>query len=326
MGKLIGMNRIRPSALGRKRAICLERAICAVEMMERRVLMSTTITVTSTLDDGGGSVHGSGSSLTADELRNALDYTNTASSGIGPVTIDLTGLSGTVSLEGPLDLSTSAFPIEINGPGANILSINGDENGNVFVVDSESAPITASISGLTLTGGSVSGSGGGIENHGVLTLSNCTITGDSAFEGFGLPFPTGNGGGIYNAGTLNVSGCTISHNTTDNSGAGIFNSANGTLTITNTTIGGSDAMTEGNVSGLNGGGIFNAAERPGPPHETPHRQHGRLRGQPFLGREPGKIQRHKHLHGFGINPLCQIRQKGALDPLLSCWRRCQRRQ
>ena len=41
--------------------------------------------------------------------------------------------------------------------------------------------VTASISGLTITGGNVSVSnGGGLDNYGTTTLTNCTVSGNSA--------------------------------------------------------------------------------------------------------------------------------------------------
>ena len=40
--------------------------------------------------------------------------------------------------------------------------------------------VTATISGLTITGGSTSGNGGGLYNDGTLTLTGCTVSGNSA--------------------------------------------------------------------------------------------------------------------------------------------------
>src|SRR5947208_927397 len=50
---------------------------------------------------------------------------------------------------------------------------------------------------------SAPGFGGGILNHGTLTISACTVSG--TVMGFGQ------GGGIFNDGTLNVIGCTVSN-------------------------------------------------------------------------------------------------------------------
>ena len=79
---------------------------------------------------------------------------------------------------------------------------------------------TVTISGLTITNGHASDSGGGIYNdHAVLILNDCTISDNSA---------SGNlGGGIHNDGnnsgraTLEINNSLI----TNNSGGGIYNDA-----------------------------------------------------------------------------------------------------
>ena len=40
--------------------------------------------------------------------------------------------------------------------------------------------VTASISGVTITGGNAGYDGGGLYNYGTTTLTNCTISGNSA--------------------------------------------------------------------------------------------------------------------------------------------------
>ena len=64
------------------------------------------------------------------------------------------------------------------------MTVSGGGTSRVFQVD---AGVTASISGLTITGGNAGYStGGGLYNDGTATLTNCTVSGNSA---------TGNGGG-----------------------------------------------------------------------------------------------------------------------------------
>jgi predicted outer membrane repeat protein len=71
------------------------------------------------------------------------------------------------------------------------------------------ANTTVTVSGLTIrNGGSISGTGvyqtpydgegGAILNFGRLTVSNCTLLGNLAFQ---------SGGAIYNAGSMTLSGC-----------------------------------------------------------------------------------------------------------------------
>src|SRR4029077_8881862 len=79
--------------------------------------------------------------------------------------------------------------------------------------------------GLTITNGvaNATSRGGGIFNESsTLTVSNCTISGNSAPNAFGV------GGGIYNEvgfsnGTLVVLNCTLSGNSAGDNGGGIFN-------------------------------------------------------------------------------------------------------
>jgi hypothetical protein len=96
----------------------------------------------------------------------------------------------------------------------------------------------AGLSGLTVANGTE----GGIQNLGTLSISNCTVSGNSEFS---APL----GGGITNAvaAVLMVSGCTISNNPGE-FGGGIFNE--GTLTVTGSALSGNSATAEG-------GGIWN---------------------------------------------------------------------
>src|SRR2546423_4426278 len=108
---------------------------------------------------------------------------------------------------------------------------------------------TVTISGLTIKNGSAPSPyyGGGIYNdHANLTLSNCTIIGNSA--------PQGVGGGIFNdQGTLIVSGSTLSGNSCWY-GGGISNNwlgvGSATVTITHNTLNGHSAS-------FSGGAIYN---------------------------------------------------------------------
>ena len=58
----------------------------------------------------------------------------------------------------------------------------------------------ASISGLTLTGGDVSGDGGAVASQENLTITGCTLSGNAAGRA---------GGGVYCFGDLHVANSTI---------------------------------------------------------------------------------------------------------------------
>jgi hypothetical protein len=102
-------------------------------------------------------------------------------------------------------------------------------------------PVTAAISGLTVTGGHAS-SGGGIGNIGTLTLTDVRIGGNYA---------TYFGGGVDNSGKLTMLDCTVANNTgpvTD--GGGVFGGglfSTGTLTMRNTTVSGNSAYVAGGI-------------------------------------------------------------------------------
>jgi CSLREA domain-containing protein len=195
-------------------------------------------------------------------LRAAIMQAN-ALVGCGLITIDATSQSGTIALGAALPAID--HDVNINGPGANLLTVQRSilSDFGVFTINSGK---TVTISGLTISGGSVFASnGGGIYNGGTLTLTNSTVSGNTASGG-------GSGGGIYNGGTLTLTNSTISGNTAS-VGGGIFGEG-GALTLTNSTLSGNTASSfgggielengtltltnstvSGNTSGSDGGGI-----------------------------------------------------------------------
>jgi hypothetical protein len=151
-----------------------------------------TLIVTNTNDSGPGS------------LRQTLADANDG---------DIIGFAviGTIGLTSGELLVTRS--ITISGPGAENLAVNGNANSRVFHIGSGQ---TVTIADLTIT----NGAGGGIYNdHAVLTLNDCTITGNSSSFG---------GGAIRNDGTNIGRHATLQINNsliTSNSGDGIYNDA-----------------------------------------------------------------------------------------------------
>ncbi len=151
---------------------------------------------------------------------------------------------------GELELSDTTGTVTINGPAAG-LTISGGGNSRVFQIDQA---VTASISGLTISGGSVSAaSGGGIENSGALTLDDCTLSGNHVATGSSGYF--GDGGGLANYGTATLNGCTVSGNSAANTstgyGGGLGGYGGG---VSNS---GTIALTDCTLSGNSGSGLFN---------------------------------------------------------------------
>lgn len=84
----------------------------------------------------------------------------------------------------------------------------------------------AAINGGTVAGNTASGVGGGIHNHGNLTLSTALVTGNISEV---------NGGGIYNAATLNCHGARLQDNNAV-LGGGIFNELTATVSIHSSSV------------------------------------------------------------------------------------------
>ncbi len=258
-GRDRGRNRLKPGLL----------------VLEDRRLLST-FTVTSPLDTVTNNTPMTGT------LRWAVGQADLATSpstinfglGGGPQTITLSQLLD------PIELSNTAEPITITGPGANLLTIDGHDEGAVLRIDQG---VTATISGLSITNASLdlNHNGGAISNLGSLTISDCTLTGNTISGIYDYTTGTANisdctltgnnsfsGAGVFVKGTATITGCTFSGNVGSN-GAGISNA--GTTTVTNCTITGNSTGFEGGlynsgklsvygstIVGNEGGGVFNA--------------------------------------------------------------------
>jgi predicted outer membrane repeat protein len=142
------------------------------------------------------------------------------------------------------------------------VTISGNHQSGVFNITADPRAQVVAISGLTIADGTsviVGGQdvGGAIYNdHAELTLSHCTIAGNSATS-----TPFGRGGGIYlTGGTLTLDSCTVSGNASGGSGGGIYNSG-GTLIV-------DDSSVSGNTSGESGGGIYSRQFFPFPDDTT----------------------------------------------------------
>jgi uncharacterized repeat protein (TIGR01451 family) len=214
------------------------------------VQFTNQTTVASDNDPNPENDHGA-TSLTVSNCFTDQTVTTNADSGAGSLRQAILeacdgstiGFDGT--LTGPITLTTGELVINknltINGLGANLLTVSGNNASRVFNIQ---AGKTATISGLTLTGGNPgAGDGGGVFNAGTLTLASCAVTGSSATSGGGLVNSTG--------GTMTVTASTISGNTAASQGGGIQNA--GTLTLVNSTVSGNtgDGLSNGT------GGIAN---------------------------------------------------------------------
>ncbi|MGH2953154.1 MAG: choice-of-anchor Q domain-containing protein [Solirubrobacterales bacterium] len=229
-----GHSRLAKTALGAGSAL-------GATVLLAPAAQADTIEVTNLEDTGDGS------------LPTAITEANT--NGEADLITFASGLSGTIEIDE--DLQIRDEPLEIQGPGASVITIDGQGIDQVFYLldfDEPNTPVT--ISGLTVTGGDTAGAsggyGGGIESipffgePADLTLADMVITGNYAAS---------DGGGVYvEGGSLTVVNSLITANEAGDRGGGIYlygaaGDAATQLTVTNTTI--SDNLAEGD-----GGGVY----------------------------------------------------------------------
>ena len=205
----------RPAAL-LLMAIVLGLALVAPLATQNITRAQSTIIVTNNADSGAGS------------LREAIDQAQD-----GDTITFADSVASPIGLATPIQISKG---LTIAGPGADVLTVSGNNVTGVFYISS-SAPVT--IDGLTIRDGSTD-YGAAIYNFSPLTIINSTISGNTASSG---------GGGIYNGGALTIANSTISDNSAGTIGGGGIYSFS-TVTITNSTI-------SGNTASGSGGGIYN---------------------------------------------------------------------
>ncbi|WP_413160433.1 choice-of-anchor Q domain-containing protein [Capilliphycus salinus ALCB114379] len=197
------------------------------------------------------------------------------------IEFDSSLIGGTITLtEGQLNINK---PLTINGLGADNLTISGNNNSRVFLIDDadNSTSIPVEINGLTISDGRLPRtftSGAGILNYERLELFDVIVSnnqGGSRGTGIGnvgflkisdsvvkensnglFRGAVGGAAGIANfsEATLEIERSTISNNSSGKNGGGIINSG-GTLQITNSTISGNTI--DAAATGFGGAGIFN---------------------------------------------------------------------
>jgi hypothetical protein len=227
--------------------------------------LAAAITAANTDAIAGGCPAGSGADTLVLPTGSTLTLTNVDNTTYGPTglpvvssTITIAGQGSTLERGG----SAPAFRLVAVGVGGELAVQNLTLRGGIGDRYGGGVYNTGS---LTLTNSTVSGDsavcGGGIFSTGSLTLTNSTVSGNTAYCGGGV-FNTGSltltnstvsgnsasyGGGVSNTGSLTLANSTLSGNAAD-SGGGVFNE--GTLTLANGTL--SD-----NTASSLGGGVFN---------------------------------------------------------------------
>ncbi len=241
MGTAVGSERNGASGQkrGRKwgRAGARNRVRPAMLVLEDRCLLSGSFTVTSTADSAPANNPAQGT------LRWAVEQAD-ASPGGAAISFNLSNPATITLAQGPLDLDNQFGALAIDGPGAGSLTVSGGGLGQVFTLNGvPQGGQTASISDLTISGGSSTGTGGAVVNHGFMTFTSVTFSGNTAGT---------NGGGLYNRGWMTLLDCTLSGNSAKGNG-GAFDNA-GLATLIDTAI---SSNTSGTTGSSLGGGLEN---------------------------------------------------------------------
>lgn len=218
----------------------------------------------------------------------------------GTYVLTQTGAGEEAAATGDLDLLDD---VEIVGAGAATTIVDGNLSDRVFDVSPSGPGATVGLTGITVRNGRILSSmfiaGGGIQNAGTLTVTDCVISGNTASStssavGGGLQstgtlllvnsIVSGNtaaaspiaahpltalGGGIHSAGSANIVDSTIDGNTAitspvfpsfDTQAEGGGIFSSGPLTVTGSTIRDNLATLEDSDSTASGGGIATTAQ------------------------------------------------------------------
>ncbi len=180
-------------------------------------------------------------------LREAVAAANGTADNDTIIFASLFNTPQTITLGGTDLIINNNGTLLIFGPGADKLTVSGNNLSRVF---SNNTGAVTTIANLRVTGGTgtstvVSGRGGGVYNNvGNFTLNNVVLTGNTA----------ANGGAASSAGAgsvVNFNNCYLFNNTSPGSGGAIQNFNNSALNINRSSI-------IGNTSGsdtVGGGGI-----------------------------------------------------------------------
>ncbi len=230
------------SQTGSRRSSRRRRSVIfRLEPLEDRTVLSPLI-VTSSADSGTGSLR---ATLASAPSGSTIEFAKSVHN------IALTS--------GELSITTN---LNIQGPGASKLTINGNLASRVFDISNNA---TVTISQLTIADGQTVGSnGGGILNQAGATLSldHVVLTGNQS-QADSTGVNGGNGGGIENAGTLTVNDSSFTANVASlsslavGSNGGAIDSSGPLLTVTGCTFTANQAIGIATGQGSGDGGAIN---------------------------------------------------------------------
>ena len=175
-------------------------------------------------------------------LREALAL-SAALAGTETIVFDQSGWAdGEIQLSSTWgQLSITGGDVNVSGPGADRLAIAAAPSSRVFEITSDQV----TLQGMRITGGNVSGDGGGIYADGDTTINAVQVDGNVA---------SGKGGAIYAVGNIDLTlkNSTLWNNDAGSQGGGLYIGSFVNATVLNTTI-------SGNESSSQGGGIYGSS-------------------------------------------------------------------
>jgi hypothetical protein len=179
-------------------------------------------------------------------LREAINLSNNTNKGVADIITFDPALNGmTITLSGTnLEITD---PVIIQGNGPANTKISGNKLSRIFLFNIADTKAESSISGVTLTEGQVTGTGGAVAvaaNR--LTMTNVVLVDNKS--------TTGGGGAHVTTGVLRIVDSLVQGNTTQNAGGGVGGTT-GTVEITRSTITGN--FTAGGTG--NGGGLYSTS-------------------------------------------------------------------
>ena len=201
--------------------------------------LADDFTVNSTGDGGNGTCEDAtpGDCTLRDAIYSANGDSNTSYISFA------SSVTGTVTLNGGIGIG---YPVYIDGPGANVLTIDGNHHERIFTLDMNTDGDPVGISGLKLTNGYADKGGAIFDYNATLTLASAALTGNTA---------TGDGGALYEAGHTVAAGqdtsiydTEITGNSAGGNGGGLY-SAYSLGTIGTSTISGNHADAGNGIGG-----------------------------------------------------------------------------
>jgi hypothetical protein len=168
---------------------------------------AANFTVNSTAEPGDGTCDPSPGQCT---LRDALD--DAAANNNAPTVDNIlfdSSVTGTITLNGT-QLPTIDEPLYIDGPGANALTVSGNDASRILSMNTPDGT-DVTVSGLTLTGGRASGVPGGIGGAIYTVTADLTIR-DSTISGNSASGQLAGGAGVVSKYSTTIRDSTISNN------------------------------------------------------------------------------------------------------------------